>query len=114
MYQKSDDMIHSSEDIECDGQKLVIVGHFLHFYPPKSSKNQNFEKMRYHQFTHVYQKSQSYDVQFLIYGVRRTELFAILGLFLSFYPLNISENKNFEKMKKFTSKNLHFTHVHHK
>ena len=70
--------------------------------------------MRYHHLTHVYQKLQSLDVQFLIYGVRQTELFAILGLFLSFYPLNNSENRNFEKMKKFASKNFHFTHVHHK
>ena len=109
-----DDMIKSFEDMECDALKLVILGHFLHFYPPKSSKNQNFEKMRYHHFTHVYQKSQSYDVQFLRYGVRQTELFVILGLFLSFYSLNNSENKNFEKMKKFAWKNLHFTDAYHK
>ena len=109
-----DDMIKSFEDMECDALKLVILGHFSHFYLPKSSKNQNFEKMRYHHFTHVYQKSQSYDVQFLRYGVRQTELFVILGLFLSFYSLNNSENKNFEKMKKFAWKNLHFTDVYHK
>ena len=62
--------------------------------PPKNPKNQNFEKMknncwRYY-FTHVYQKSQSYDVWFLRYWVRH---------FLPFYPSNDHENQNFEKMK---------------
>ena len=56
---------------------------------------------RYHNFTHVYHKSQSYDVLFLIYRVRKTELFVILGHFLSFYhpsvPLMIPKNQNFEK-----------------
>ena len=36
--------------LECDRLKLVIIGHFLLFYPsplspPKNLKNQNFEKM---------------------------------------------------------------------
>ena len=54
---------------------------------------------RYHRFTHVYQKLQSYEVQFLRYGVRHN-FFFILGHFLSFYPLspNNTENQNFEKM----------------
>ena len=48
----------------------------------KNLKKQNFEKWkkkcwRYH-FSHVYQKPQSYEVQFLRYS--------ILGHFLPFYP----------------------------
>ena len=47
-------MIYSSWDIECDRPKLVIMDHFLPFYPPpppnkkktKKEKNQNFEKMK--------------------------------------------------------------------
>ena len=54
MYQKSYGMIYSSGDIECDRPKLVIIGHFLPFYPPppptkknkNKNKNQNFEKMK--------------------------------------------------------------------
>ena len=56
---------------------------------------------RYHHFTYVYQKPQSYEVQFLRYGVRQ--------FFLSFWPIfcpfpkpppNNPENQNFVKMKK--------------
>ena len=39
-------MIYSSWDIEHDGLKLVILGHFLPFYSPKHPKKQNFEKMK--------------------------------------------------------------------
>ena len=89
--------------MERDGLKLVILGHFLPFYSPKNQKNQNFEKMKKvggDHFTHVYHKSQSYDVRFLRCGMRQTEFFDILGHFLSCNPHNDSENRNFEKMKK--------------
>ena len=39
-------MIYSSEDIECDKLKLVILDHFLPFYLPKNQKNQNFARMK--------------------------------------------------------------------
>ena len=48
----------------------------------------------------MYLQSQSYDVQFLRYGVKWTELFVILGHFLPFYPSNNLENQNVEKMNK--------------
>ena len=56
---------------------------------------------RYHHFTHVYQKSQSYKVLLLRYGVRQIS-FVVLGHFLPFTPSthNNPENQNFEKMKK--------------
>ena len=38
------DMIYSSWDMEYDRLKMVIMGHFLPFYPLKNPKNQNFEK----------------------------------------------------------------------
>ena len=49
----------------------------------------------------MYQKPQTYEVQFLRYGVRQT-FFVILGYFLPFNPpsSNNPENQNFEKMKK--------------
>ena len=39
-------MIYSSWDIEQNLLKLVILGHFLPFYPLKNAKNQNFEKWK--------------------------------------------------------------------
>ena len=78
-------------NIEREGLKLVILGHFLPFYSPKNSKNQNFFKKkknccRYHHFTRVYQKSQSYDARFLRYGVRQTEF---LSFWVSFCPFTL-------------------------
>ena len=82
------------------------MGHFLpspHLQNPQ--KNQNFEKKicwRYHHFTHVYQKPQSYEVQFLRFRVRQTEFFVILCHFSPFYPPppRSLENQNFEKMEQ--------------
>ena len=69
-------MIYGSWDINCNSQIFfVILGHFLHFYLPKSPKTQNFKKWkkpwRYHNFTLVQQKSWLYAILFLIYGTWR-------------------------------------------
>ena len=45
-YPNLDDMIYSSRDIEQNILKLIILGHFLPFYPPKNPKNQISEKWR--------------------------------------------------------------------
>ena len=45
-YQSLDDIIYSSWDIEQNILKLIILGHFLPFYPPKKPQNQNFEKWK--------------------------------------------------------------------
>ena len=55
---------------------FVILGHFLPFYPTNNRKNQ-FRKIgkitwRYHHFTIVYHRWQSYGVWFLRYGARQT------------------------------------------
>ena len=39
-------MIYSSWDIERERLKLVILGHFLPFYPSNDPENQNFQKMK--------------------------------------------------------------------
>ena len=79
------DMIYSSWDIEQNKLKLVILGHFLPFIPLKIPKTKNWKNEKicriYHHFTHVHQKSQSYDLRFLRYGVRQTKHFIILGHF---------------------------------
>ena len=61
-YQNLDDMNYSSWDIEQNILKLVTLGHFLLFYPPKKPKIKIWKNeencWRYHHFTHVYQESQ--------------------------------------------------------
>ena len=52
---------------------FLILDNFLPFYPTKTPKYQNFEKMRkkawrYYRFTKVHQKSWSYPILFLRYG----------------------------------------------
>ena len=81
------DMIYNFWDMECGRLQLLIMNHFLPFC------------WRYHHFTNVYQKPQSYEVWFLTYRVRQI-FFVILGHFLPFYPNNSPENQNLEKMKK--------------
>ena len=119
-YQNLDDMIYmiySSWNIEQNVLKLVILGHLLPFYPHKNPKIKILknEKIcwRYHHFTHVYQKSQSYDVQFLRFRVRQAKFYVILGHFLPFQPPDNPENQNF-KFEKNTWRYYNFTHLHQK
>ena len=63
----------------------------IYLWTLKNLKKQNFEKKkkkkncwRYHHFTHMCQKPQSYEVQFLRNGVREN-FYVILGHFLPFY-----------------------------
>ena len=72
--------------------------------PEKSEFWRNGKKKcwRYHDFTHVYQKPQSYEVQFLRYRVKHV-FFVILGHFLPFYPprhLTTQKTKILKKWKK--------------
>ena len=91
--------------------KLVVLGHFLPFYRLKMPKIKILknEKIcwRYY-FTHVYQKSQSYDVWFLRYGVQQTEFFVITDRF--FGP----RKSKFWKNEKNTWRHDHFPNFYHK
>ena len=91
-------------DIECDGLKLVILGHFLNFYSPKTLKNQNFEKKKKRKKKMlvlllmctkncIQMMHGSWDT----YGVRQTYF---VCHFLPFYSPNDPENQIFERMKK--------------
>ena len=99
-----------------------ILHHFLPFYPIIDHQKVKFGKnvkstWIYYQFTYVYHRWRSYDVWFLIYKVRWTEFFVILGHFLLFDPNNNPKNQNFGKMKKKKKKAwryYHFTFVYHK
>ena len=50
------------------------------------------KKLKKHHFTHVYQKSQSYDVCFLRYGVQQTHFFCHFGPFFALLPTIEPEN----------------------
>ena len=70
----------------------AISNHFLPFYPTNNLKNQNFEKIkkkawRYHHFTLVYHKWQSYDVWCIVPETysRQTGFFLILDHFVSMW-----------------------------
>ena len=105
---------------ECDRLKLVIMGHFLPFtpshpIPPKNKKSEFWKNKkncwRYHHFTHVYQKLQSYEVWFLSYRVRLTETF--WAIFCPFTPLLTLKQKIRKNVKK-PWPYYPFTHVYHK
>ena len=85
-------MIYSSSDNRAKQTQIGNFRSFLAFIPLKTPKIKILKNKkicwRYHHFTHVHQKSQSYNVRFLRYGVRQTIFFGILGQFLPFYPLS--------------------------
>ena len=82
----------------------IIFCHLLtNFEKPEKSDFSKNEKncWRYHHFTFVYQKPQSYEVQFLRYEVRENFL-SFWAIFCPLNPLppNNPENQNSEEMKK--------------
>ena len=99
-------MMHGSLNMECDRYNcLSFWGIFCSFTTLTTQKIKILKKwkkttLRYHHFTQVYHKWQSYDVWFLRYELQQTKYFVILDHFLPFYHLNNEENQNFEKMKK--------------
>ena len=65
-------MIYSSWDTECDSLKLVILGHFLPFYPSKNPKIKILKKWKNswnYQHLHVCTKKQNHTM----YGSWDTE-----------------------------------------
>ena len=96
---------------------------FLAFYPPSflnDPEYENFDKngkkaWRYYPFIyiHVHKWWRSYDILFLKYNVRQTEMFDILAHFLPFQPLDNLENQNFF-IEKNTWRYYHFTDLHRK
>ena len=88
---------------ESDRLKLLIMGHFLPFYPLtplKIIKKWEFWKNEkncwiYHHFTHVYQWGTVLEIL-----SETTRIFCHFGPFLALLTSSNLENKNFEKMKK--------------
>ena len=98
--------------------EIVNYGSFFALLPsPLKTKNIRILKKwkknccRYHHFTQVYQKPQSYEVQFLRHRVRQTEFFVILGHFLQFYPLATRKIKILKKWKNYLEISSFYTWV---
>ena len=81
-------------------------GSFLPLYrPSRKTQNSEFWKheknyKRYHHFTQVYQKSQSYEVWFLRYRVRQAKKKLFWDIFCPFTPLTTQKIKILKKWKK--------------
>ena len=86
------------------------------FYPLQTPKIKILKNekncWRYHHFTHLYQKSQSFDVWFLRCGAWQTEFFVIMDHFLPFYPYGYRKSKFWKNEKN--AWRYHFTNVYHK
>ena len=96
-------MTYSSWDIECDRQKLVIMGHFLSFNasPPENPKNQNFEKNE----NKLLEISSSYKKNHIMYAYwdmeyDRQNFLSFWDSFWSFTSLTTQKTKMLKKMKK--------------
>ena len=81
---------------------LSLFFPFLHHWWQKLKFEKNVKKniWRYHYFTQVYHKWQSYDVWVLRYGAWKTESLVILDIFCPFTSLTTQKNLNFEKMNE--------------
>ena len=84
-------------------QFLVILGHFLPFYP-KQCQTLKFRKnikssWRYYPFTHVYQKWRSYDTWFLRYKAQQTEFFWHFGPFFALWLYQQPKKSKLLKIK---------------
>ena len=103
---------------------VLILNHFLPFYPSMDQESQNFEKMKRTPWDiiilHMCTINDNHDVWFLRYGAQRTEYLPFWIIFCHFTlphhlpPTNNPENQNFEKVKKNSWRQYHFTHVYHK
>ena len=96
-------MINISWDVERESLKLVVLGNFLAFYPPKNPKNEILKKWKKLRvissfYTCVTKIS---IIWYIVLEIRsETEFFVILGHFLPYYFSNDQENQNFQKRKK--------------
>ena len=81
-------MIYSSWNIKQNRLKLIILGHFFPFYPPKNKKSKFKKNEKAHGniiSLHMWTINDNHDAWFLRYGARQTEMLIILHQFLSFY-----------------------------
>ena len=89
--QKLDNIICSSWDIEHGELKLVVLSHFLPFYPHKNRKNKNFEKMKKITWYHF---NGSSNMEW-----KRQNCLSFLAIFCPFTLLTTPKNKILKKWK---------------
>ena len=80
-------------DVECDGLKLVILGHFCNLTPLKTQKFKILEKMKKISSCVPEIKIKSFDVWLLRYGMRHNFFFLNLAIFCLFTLLMIQKIK---------------------
>ena len=113
-----DRMIYGSWNKGVTDRNFVTLGHFLPYHLPDNPEIQNLKltknPWRYYHFTHLHHKWQSYDVWFLIYGVRHDRQ-NFLPFWTVFCPLTTIWTQRFKILKKWKNTwRYHFTKVYHK
>ena len=120
MLTKNDDhKMYASWDMECDKHNFLsswdIFWSFTLLLTMEikilKKRRKNVELLS---FTHVYHKWRSYNVCFLRYKGTADTVFCHLEPFLLFDPPNNPKNQSFEKNRKSSWRNSHFTLVYHK
>ena len=117
-HQNLNDMIYHSWDTEQKIFKSVILGHFLPFHPPKTPKNQNFDK-----WTNLLEISSFYTYvpKITIIWCTVPEIWSETdricchsGPLLALLPPYGYRKSTFWKNEKNTWWYYHFTNVYHK
>ena len=83
---------------------FVILDHFLHFYPPNNSKNQNFEKMKKTPGDIITWHMRTINDNHMIYGSwdikhDRHYFLSFWIIFCTFIPLTAQKIKILKKLK---------------
>ena len=97
-------MIYSSWDKERDRLKLVILGNFLSFYPPKTLQKYNFEKLRNTAgdiiLLHLCTKNYNRIISGSLVRSDTERIFLSFSAIFLLLPHNDPKNQIFEKKKK--------------
>ena len=91
--------------MEWDRENFLLFWAIFCLYTPLTTGNIKILKqrksiLRFHHFTHVYQKSQSFDVCFLRYGIGQTYFLSFWAIFCPFTPLFTLKLKLWNKFLK--------------
>ena len=111
-------MIYSSWDKERDRLKLVILGNFLSFYPPKTLQKYNFEKLRNTAgdiiLLHLCTKNYNRIISGSLVRSETERIFLSFSTIFFLLPPNDPKKQIFEKKKKTAWRYYPFTYVYYK
>ena len=99
--------MYGSWDMKHEGENFLSFWTILYPFTPITTQKikilKNWKKSwRYHHFTHMYHKLQSYDIWFLRYWAQQTVFCHFGQFFVNLSPKSL-KNQNFKKMKKTSS-----------